>query len=243
MVNFKFKTDDLEKKFSVWPHFLNQNFDTDRDYDVVFESDIPIIYDSDGRKFKIDFVNDHINYNKQKKSIQQEPLAKALGAGKKGLRLLDLSAGLGIDALFLAQLGFQVTAIERNPLVYMALKIASEHLDPSKIKIEFMFDQSKHFVESLMKNVQSDQLENYFDVAYFDPMFPDKRKTALPRQEMVFFKQCVGSDDDALDLVEYLQKNRIFKRFVVKRPSSASVFGKASGAIEGKIIRYDIYGY
>lgn len=239
MVNFKFKTDDLEKKFSAWPQFIHQNFQSEHDYDVVFESDIPTIYDNDGRKFKIDFTNDHINYNKQKKSIHQEPLAKALGSGKKGLNLLDLSAGLGVDALFLAQLGFQVTAIERNPLVYMALKIASDYIDHSKMNVEFVFEQSMHFLESALM----DSLKNRFDVAYFDPMFPDKRKKALPKQEMVFFKQCVGADEDAEVLVDYVQKNKFFKRFVVKRPSKAPVFGQPSGAIEGKIIRYDIYGY
>ncbi|MES2802831.1 MAG: class I SAM-dependent methyltransferase [Bdellovibrionota bacterium] len=230
MVQFIFANQDLETQFDHWQSFINENFKSNEAYKVQFDGLIPTIFDNDGRKFKIDFLGDNLNYNKVKGSVNKEPLAKALGSGNKGIKLLDLSAGLGIDSVFLMQLGFKVTAIERNPLVYMALKIASAHLP----EIEFIYSDSLKFLE----NVVPEQ----FDVAYFDPMFPEKKKSALPKQEMVFFKNLIGHDEDAVNIVNLAIEKKLFKRFVVKRPLSADSFKRPAGSIEGKIIRYDIYG-
>lgn len=230
MVEFIFSTPELESKFGHWTQFVSENFKSEEYYKVHFDHQIPTIFDIEGRKFKIDFLGDVTNYSKIKSSINKEPLAKALGSGQKGLKLLDLSAGLGVDAVFLSQLGFKVTAVERNPLVYMALKIASEHFSG----IEFIYSDSLKFLDAVTPE--------QFDVAYFDPMFPEKKKSALPKQEMVFFKKLVGHDEDALQIVNLALEKKLFKRFVVKRPLTADSFKKPAGSIEGKIIRYDIYG-
>ena len=230
MVQFVFASPELEIKFGHWQAFIGDNFKSDENYKVHFEGQIPTIYDPEGRKFKIDFLGDNLNYNKVKSSVNKEPLAKALGSGNKGFRLLDLSAGLGVDSVFLQQLGFKVTAVERNPLVYMALKIASEYLP----EIDFIYSDSLKFLETV--------IAEQYDVAYFDPMFPEKKKSALPKQEMVFFKNLVGHDEDAINIVNLAIEKKLFKRFVVKRPLSAEPFKKPAGSIEGKIIRYDIYG-
>lgn len=229
MIKLQFATPELENKFSAWKNFLSENFNDETDYIVRFESEIPVILDSEGRKFKIDF-SETSNYKKVKSSLAKEPLARALGSGAKGLKLLDLSAGLGVDAVFLSQLGFKVIALERNPLVYMALKIASE-LNP---QVEFIFAEAHRYLQAVVPE--------QFDVAYFDPMFPEKKKSALPKQEMVFFKNLVGADEDAVQIVNYALEKKLFKRFVVKRPLAAEPLKKPSGSISGKIIRYDIYG-
>lgn len=230
MVEFIFANQDLESKYGHWKSFLQDHFKTEDHYKIQFESSIPVFFDSEGRKFKIDFLNDNTNYNKVKSSLNKEPLAKALGSGSKGLKLLDLSAGLGVDSIFLHQLGFSVTAVERHPLVYMALKIASEYLP----QVEIVFSDSLKYLESVNPGD--------YDVAYFDPMFPEKKKSALPKQEMVFFKNLVGADEDAVQIVNLATEKKLFKRFVVKRPLAAESFKKPAGSIEGKIIRYDIYG-
>ena len=73
-------------------------------------------------------------------------------------------------------------------------------------------------------------------------MFPQKKKSALPKQEMVIFKNLVGSDDDATEVLSLAIGSKKFKRCSVKRPLSAEPLLPTSGSIEGKIIRYDIYG-
>ncbi|MNL78601.1 Ribosomal RNA small subunit methyltransferase J [compost metagenome] len=49
-------------------------------------------------------------------------IAKALGGAKGTKKVLDLSVGLAVDSVFLCQLGFQVTGVERSPVLYALLK-------------------------------------------------------------------------------------------------------------------------
>jgi 16S rRNA (guanine1516-N2)-methyltransferase len=217
-----------------WKIFLTDHFKADQKIQILFDSKTPTIIDSENRKLKIDFQNDSENYKKFKSTINSEPLSRALGAGKKGLRVLDLSAGMGVDTVFLSQLGYQVVATERNPLLYLALNQALKN-GPSELqkKIRFIFSEAVHFLKTT-----SDE----FDVCYFDPMFPQKKKSALPKQEMVLFKNLVGDDADSVTVLKAAIESKKFKRCVVKRPLSAQALLPTSGAIEGKIIRYDIYG-
>ncbi len=225
----KFKELTLE-----WKSFLSRFPDFDLDYQIIFDSIIPTIVDSEDRKLCIDFDCDAENYKKHKSTITSEPLSRALGAGKKGLRVLDLSAGMAVDAVFLAQLGYQVTAVERNPLLYLAIVNALKQCSQAwTSQLQFVHSEASDF----LKTTDQD-----FDVCYFDPMFPQKKKSALPKQEMVLFKNLVGSDADAAEVLQLAVDSKKFKRCVVKRPLSSEPLRPAAGAIEGKIIRYDIYG-
>lgn len=236
MGRFEFIVED--SKFSdlaqSWEKFLSESGFFEKDYKIVFDSLIPTIIDSENRKLRIDFDNDSENYKKHKSNISSEPLSRALGGGKKGLRVLDLSAGMAVDAVFLAQLGYHVTAVERNPLVYLANENARINCSLAWAKnIQFVYAEALEFLKTT---------EQDFDVCYFDPMFPQKKKSALPKQEMVLFKNLVGSDLDATDVLQYAMDSKKFKRCVVKRPLSTQPLKPSSGAIEGKIIRFDIYG-
>ena len=71
-------------------------------------------------------------------------------------------------------------------------------------------------------------------------MFPDKAKSALPKQEMVLFRHLVGNDMDSEAVLETLLKSG--SRVVVKRPAHAGPIGfKPTNAYESKLIRFDIY--
>jgi 16S rRNA (guanine1516-N2)-methyltransferase len=234
VVEFKVQQDQFSALAQQWKVFLATFSDFELDYQIIFDSQIPTILDSENRKLRIDFENDVENYKKYKSSIASEPLSRALGAGKKGQRVLDLSAGMAVDAVFLAQLGYQVTAIERNPLLYLANSNAMKNCSQPWIhNLQFFHSEALHFLKTTSLD---------FDVCYFDPMFPQKKKSALPKQEMVLFKNLVGSDLDAAEVLQFAIDAKKFNRCVVKRPLSAEPLIPASGAIEGKIIRYDIYG-
>ena len=233
-VEFKVPQGQFADLAQEWKNFLVLFPDFDLDYQIIFDSQIPTIIDSENRKLRVDFENDAENYKKHKSSIASEPLSRSLGAGKKGLRVLDLSAGMAVDAVFLAQLGYQVTAIERNPLLYLANSNALKNCSLVwKKKLQFIHSEAVHFLKTTTLD---------FDICYFDPMFPQKKKSALPKQEMVLFKNLVGSDLDATDVLQFAIDSKKFNRCVVKRPLSAEPLVPASGSIEGKIIRYDIYG-
>ena len=218
-----------------WQDFLEKNnFDFNSIEKIDMLNECPVIFDKLGNKFSIDFVNNKLSYVKPKGSIKMELISKAMGSGKHGLRLLDLSAGLAIDAVFLAQLGYAVTALERNPLIYLALSEALQKKPEKtqKLNLEFIFIDAIQYLKNQTLIT---------DVIYFDPMFPEKIKSALPKQEMVFFKKLVGPDEDATEVLRAALKVKGIKRVVVKRPRKALALLKPMASIEGKLIRFDLY--
>lgn len=192
---------------------------------------------------KIDFLHDHVHYTRKKHRGKSEIIAKALGAGKGIKQVLDLTCGLAQDAFFLAQLGFRVRAFERSKPVFGVLQEsleraraeAPEREDLARLTIELR--DSKEFLQSLEWKEMGDES---FSI-YLDPMFPEKKKSALPRKEMQIFRTLVGEDGDAGELLQLALRTSC-DRVVVKRPLKAEPL--AEGVIhrfEGTTIRYDLY--
>ena len=77
---------------------------------------------------------------------------------------------------------------------------------------------------------------------YLDPMFPHRDKSALVKKEMQVFRQVVGDDDDASQLLEAALGCARY-RVVVKRPRKAPAIAgpEPAARVEGKSSRYDIY--
>lgn len=197
------------------------------------ESERLTLFDPQGRKLKIEFDGGSPDYHRRGTRGKQEILAKALGSKQKLTRVLDLTAGLGQDAVFLCQLGFQVTSIERNPLLVFLLKEAQRRTQRSELSSwEIFWGDAKNFLtqEDFMKP---------FEAVYFDPMYPTKKKSALPRQEMLLFKDLVGSDEDASEIAQVLWE-RVRGRIVVKRPLEAEPLLKPTHSYVGKTVRYDV---
>jgi 16S rRNA (guanine1516-N2)-methyltransferase len=190
------------------------------------------LLDSDLNYISINFDKDHINYKRKTKG-KQDILFKALGS--KAKKVLDLSCGLAIDCVFLARNGYQVQSIERNTLVYFLIERAVEvSCDPIIQNIKFILADSKELVQD-----HSDILKQ-FDVIYFDPMYPDRDKSALSKQEMELFKDLVGSDADAKQIFELIRVSG--RRIVVKRPLHGEPLGlPVRHQFKGKTVRYDIY--
>lgn len=221
------------QKTQRWISFLEKNkFDFSSVEKIDMSKDCPVVFDRAGNKFSINFIENKQNYAKKKASVKSELISKAAGAGKYGLNILDLSAGLGIDAVFMAQLGYNVTALERNPLIYLALNEAIEHCSDLSLKLKFEFTDALEYLKNNKVTA---------DVIYFDPMFPEKIKSALPRQEMVFFRNLVGKDEDAAKVLEAAIQAKGIKRVFVKRPISAPALMKPMSSIKGKLVRFDLY--
>lgn len=192
------------------------------------------LVDSQKRILRIDFVNDHLNYQRRGLRGKNELLAKALGYSKGFRKVLDLSAGLGIDAVFMTQLGFQVTSVERSPLLYTLLNEALHQAPLLQGKLHFVNADSYNYL-------QSPESSRDIDAIFFDPMYPHKKKSALPKQEMVVFRELVGDDEDAARVLEEALKWPV-PRVVVKRPLGAQpLLPGVRHAFEGKVVRYDVY--
>ena len=196
------------------------------------DSIVMLISDS-GLKLNFDFDRNKSDYYRKSRKTQ-EPVIKALGYSHGIRNVIDLTMGLAIDSVFFAQHGFQVTSIERNSLLhYLAKTSQANSVRPELQNIEFVHSDAKEFLNSYSLNHPTS--------AYFDPMYPHKKKSALPRQEMVLFRTLVGADEDASQTLETVLKHD-FQRVVVKRPLRAEpLAANVSYSIESKLVRFDVY--
>lgn len=192
---------------------------------------------------EIDFLNDHINYYRKKHRGKNELIAKALGASKGVRKIYDLTCGLAQDAFFLAQLGFEVRTFERSAPLFEILqeallrarRDAPNREDLGRLQIEFLDSRD------LLRSEEFKRLDKTNLALYLDPMFPEKKKTALPRREMQLFRQLVGDDSDSDELLRLALASGS-SRIVVKRPIKAEPL--APGVLhrfEGTTVRYDLY--
>ena len=191
------------------------------------------LHDPQGRRLSIDFDGSSVDYRRRGPRGKQEIIARAVGSKQGCKRVLDLSAGLAQDAVFLSQLGFEVTAVERNPLLAFLLAEAKQRTLREDLQtLRFLWADSQDLARDPM-------FLRGFDSIYFDPMYPSSKKTALPRQEMLLFRELVGKDEDAEKLVAMLIEVGV-SRLVIKRPLEAPPLAAPTHSFEGKTVRYDV---
>jgi 16S rRNA (guanine1516-N2)-methyltransferase len=185
----------------------------------------------------IDYTSGAINFRRM--SGKQLLLKAVGGAGKS---VLDSTAGLGRDAFVLASLGCKVRALEKSTvlgeLVLDALERCRKDQRLEKIvrRLEFSVGESSSFI----KNISPLS----YDALYIDPMFPESKKTALPKKEMLilqkFFAREPSGESDIKKIFD--EGTKKFKRIVVKRPLNGPEL--ASGVkvkFKGSSTRFDVY--
>jgi 16S rRNA (guanine1516-N2)-methyltransferase len=171
---------------------------------------------------------------------QKELLAKAIGVKKnQPLIVIDATAGLGRDGFLLATLGCEVLLLERHSFIaerlQQALQQALQSPSYQHLKIKLLPIDARDYLQKLSK-------ENYPDVIYLDPMFPERRKSALVKKEMQLLQALIGEDKDADELFT-IALQRAKKRVVVKRPLSAPPLQNKPPhhSLKGKNTRFDVY--
>lgn len=231
-------SDGLEKA-RHWAAFLQCPLNPENSQDFFFhfhvEGDRVYVRDLDKRLLEIDFDKNHLDYERKGHRGKSELIAKALGVAKGCRKVLDLSVGLAVDSVFLTQLGFEVTGVERSPVLYALLSEAF-----ARTKKEYLKSYQLHFADSLQFLKDQKGLISV-DSIYFDPMYPHKKKSALPKQEMVVFRDLVGHDQDAAEVLKEALTWPV-QRVVVKRPLHAEeLLPGVRHSYEGKVVRYDTY--
>jgi 16S rRNA (guanine1516-N2)-methyltransferase len=172
-----------------------------------------------------------------------QDIAKAVGiSGAYQPTVVDATAGLGRDSFVLATLGCRVQAFERQPVVAAlledGLQRAAHDAEIADIieRIVLSFGSSHDLLRVPNKGYLA-------DVVYLDPMFDhDPKATAQVKKDMQAFRDLVGQDMDADDLLDRaLACARC--RVVVKRSrKSTPLAGRApSYALTGKANRFDVY--
>lgn len=186
----------------------------------------------------VDFASPEMTH--RRKGGQNELLGRAVGVkANKHPAVFDATAGLGRDAFVLADLGCEVTLVERSRTLAFLLEQA---VDRARLSAS---DQVRHAVER-MRVVWGESLEfevSDSDVIYIDPMFPDRRNTAAVKKDLAVLQRLHGQQpDDSAALADWALEQSV-SRVVVKRPAKAPPLTDRapSHALSGKAVRFDVY--
>lgn len=225
----KLSANKLKKKIFEFKEKLNLN---ETFFYLYYNQNVWVLLDGTLNYLGINFDEDPLNYERKSQG-KAELLFKALGGKTKSV--LDLSCGLAMDAVFLAKQGYKVEAVERNPMVYFLLEQALKASSDPRIKLlKIHFSEASHFIKTNISRLKD------FDAIYFDPMYPEKRKSAKSRQELELFKVLVGKDDDAMEVFKLVKE--LGTRLIVKRPIHGDFLATdVKAQFVGKTVRYDVY--
>ena len=160
----------------------------------------------------VDYGSPSLRLRQKKISAKGELLVRAVKE-KPGARVLDMTAGLGTDAFILASYGHDVTMLERSKTVYLLVKDALKRarqdaeLKPVVARLTLHhWDSTRPFLPAIG-----------FDAALVDPMFDEKKKSALPPGNMQMLQAFLGRGAELQPFLTAAQELGI-RRTIVKRP-------------------------
>jgi 16S rRNA (guanine1516-N2)-methyltransferase len=160
-------------------------------------------------------------------------LAKACGV-RPALRVLDGMAGYGLDGLTLATLGCDVLMVERDPLLSALLGDAMQR---ARAEVDLTGTVACRVAD--VRDVLSEG--SHFDAVYLDPMFPARRKRALPRKSAQVLRTFIGEADADLQTIVNDSIPLARRRVVVKRHRHDAPIGRPDWQILGRSVRFDVY--
>lgn len=196
----------------------------------------------------VDFSSPAMRY-RRKQAIRAQAVVKAAGkidstSDRQG-RLIDATAGLGVDAFLFASAGWQVLMIEQSPVIHALL---TDGLQRARQKAQFA-EADPEFCAAIGRLALADcgdsreiltQIDPA-DVVYLDPMFPARKKSAQVKKDRWLLQQLHDENAEGHHLLEVAR--RCARKVIVKRPVSAEPLDgvKPSSALTGKTSRFDIY--
>ena len=208
-------------------------------------------------RLRVDFCSSRWQQRLRPANLNGEYLVRALRGRKRDLQgstVLDATAGFGSDSLLLAAAGFEVTLLERMPVLVCLLEqaIAEAAVASDEALRATVNRMTPLHVDSIdyMRALQSPP-----DFVYLDPMYDappvagqvlGKKRSAAPRKEMAVLKQL--TDPAACDPAEAgsLLEHALAvarSKVVVKRPLHAPALAgiAPTSTLAGSAARFDIY--
>jgi len=188
----------------------------------------------------VDFVGGVTGHRFRSGEGRGQALAKAAGFSRGVTpEIVDATAGLGRDAFLLASLGAHVTLIERSATMHDLLAEG----------LERAWAEGGRYSETVarMTLIHGDsctllpQLNP--QVVLVDPMHPPRNNTALVKKEMRLIREIVGTDPDAVQLMQVAlaaARNRVVLKWPL-RAKPMPELPKPSHQISGKSTRYDVF--
>ena len=172
----------------------------------------------------------------ERRTTLRGELARACGASVSHRpRVLDAMAGIGLDGMTLSALGCTVVLIEREPMLWALLDSYLRMFDGKGIDARIVHADAWDWL------TDSAPADRGFDVIYLDPMFPSRRKGALPGKAMQFVAELTRADSHPLnDWIELARRPPV-ARVVLKRRLQDPVVDTPDWQIKGRSVRYDVY--
>ena len=174
--------------------------------------------------------------------LQQELLVRAARVrGEDAPVAVDATAGFGEDSLLLAAAGFTVHLFECNAVIAALLADALERAAAESELAPAVSRMHLHVGDSIsgMVGLRAQGVEPH--VAYLDPMFPGRTKSAAVKKkfQLLHHLEQPCADEDALMRAALACASR---KVVVKRPIKGPLLAgaKPSSQLKGKAVRYDI---
>lgn len=168
----------------------------------------------------------------------KDDLIRALGWKAGVRRVVDATAGLGRDACALAAFGFDVTAVERAPLMQALWRDALARHTPPRLRL--VEDDAARSLDAVAGT------DDAPDAVFLDPMYPDVERKALQQRELRLIRAAVSVDerDVVVDNIALLASamRAARQRVVVKRPRwTTPLGGTPTHTWEGASTRFDLY--
>lgn len=164
----------------------------------------------------------------------------ASAVGKKSHSIVDATGGWAQDSLALFRMGYQVTTIERSPVMAALIEDGYDRLAQKDWVINRQLTPPTLLLGNAIERLAN--LTEKPDCVYLDPMFPLKKKqSAATRKSMAILRDILGDDLDRGELFEAAMAATV-RRVVVKSPDYAEPLGgKPAESLQGKLLRYDVY--
>ena len=202
-------------------------------------------FSSSAKPVRGDFVSGRCGYRLATMTGTAQPLLKAIGfkRNKVNLRVLDATAGLGVDGVSMAVAGCSVCMLEKSRIMSVLLEDALRRAGMVSDLKELSSAVNERIILKSGDSIDffAGVTRNNFDVIYLDPMFPERQKASKVKKEMEMAKMVAVAADNAEEILRAALETPV-KRVVLKRPLKSPVLEKGfSAQIKGKSIRFDIY--
>lgn len=192
------------------------------------------------KTLRIDFADPHLQFRIKRARHQGDPLLKAFGLkpNQDPANIVDATAGLGQDAFLLAALGHRIALFEKHPDIHALLEDSIQRAQLQPDLRDIMSRITLYPGDACQSLLELNFQPEY---VYLDPMFPEKKKSALSKQSMEILKQiCDLSEQPELLTVA---RQIALKRVVVKRPIHAPPLGNQTASFSHRYqsCRFDVY--
>ncbi|MCK5001839.1 MAG: class I SAM-dependent methyltransferase [Gammaproteobacteria bacterium] len=222
---------------------LNKQDDT-FELQLIFGDERIELYDRQlNTSIYVDFVSGALAHRQQFGGGRGQAIAKAIGLKQgKNPEVLDVTAGLARDAYILATLGCHITLVEQSPILCALIEDGMKRGLENEQSAQILSGQFELHNQNAIDYMSKLDEQQRADVIYIDPMYPERKKSALVKKDMQILQRLLGKNKNDGELLD-AALNCARERVVVKRPSHAPCLTetKPATSINSKKTRYDIY--